>query len=150
MPVNGITGTSSGGSAPPANRFAELSTEEFMKVLFTELQNQDPLKPQDSSKMLEQLSSLRNIESQLTLQQDLKALVTQNQIASAGNLIGKLVQGLDEGNNQVIGLVTGVRVADDKVLLQLDTGQQLDMGRVTAIAEMPPETADTETVDAGA
>ena len=147
MAVNGITGTSSGGSAPPANRFAELSTEEFMKVLFTELQNQDPLKPQDSSKMLEQLSSLRNIESQLSLQSDLKALVTQNQIASAGNLIGKLVQGLDEGNNQVIGLVTGVRVADDQVLLQLDTGQQLNMGRVTAIAEMLPATAETATAE---
>ena len=147
--VNGVTGSSGQASATTGNRFAELSTEEFMKVLFTELQNQDPLKPQDSSKMLEQLSSLRNIESQLTLQEDLKALVTQNQVASAGNLIGKLVQGLDEGNNQIIGLVTGVRVQGDDVLLQLDSGQQLNMGRLTAIAEMPPETA-AATEDAGA
>ena len=138
MNVNGITGNST--SSAPTNRFADLSSEEFMRVLFTELQNQDPLKPQDSSKMLEQLSSLRNIESQLTLQRDLKALVTQNQIASAGNLIGKLVQGLDDANNQVIGQVTAVRVEGEDVLLQLDTGQQLNMRRVTAIAELPPPT----------
>ena len=66
--VNGVTGSSGQTNTTTGNRFAELSTEDFMRVLFTELQNQDPLKPQDSSKMLEQLSSLRNIESQLTQQ----------------------------------------------------------------------------------
>ncbi len=134
--------TASGTSRPaPTNRFAELSSEEFIKVLFTELQNQDPLKPQDSSKMLEQLSSLRNIESQMSLQEQLKDLVKQNQVAAAGGMIGKVVQGLDGGNNQIIGLVTAVRVTDEGVMLQLDNGHQLDMSRVSAITELSDQPA---------
>jgi flagellar basal-body rod modification protein FlgD len=127
--------TSGGGAAGSANRFSELSSEEFIQVMITQLQQQDPFKPQDSSALLEQISSIRNIESQISLQDALKGLVFQNQIASAGNLIGKTVLGLDESNNQVEGKVTSVRVADDKVMLELDSGQTLELNRVTAITE---------------
>jgi flagellar basal-body rod modification protein FlgD len=132
--INNAATSSAASTGNNVNRFAELSSEEFMKVLFTELQNQDPLNPQDSSKMLEQLSSLRNIESQVKLQDQLADLVSQNQVAAAGNLIGKAVQGLDETNKQTTGLVTSVRVTSDGVKLQLDNGSELDMARVTAIA----------------
>ncbi|MDH3584900.1 MAG: hypothetical protein OER86_11870 [Phycisphaerae bacterium] len=133
-------GAIAGGTERPelTNRFAEMSSEDFIRVLFTELRNQDPLEPQDSSKLLEQLSSLRNIESQLTLQEKLESLVLGNQIASAGNLIGKLVEGLDGFNDQVQGLVTSVRVADGQVVLELDSGQALEMDRVTTITDPQP------------
>ena len=140
MQVDG-TGSAAGGGGAVNNGFAQLDSAEFIKVLFTELQNQDPLKPQDTSKLLEQLSSLRNIESQLSLQEQLEDLVTQNQVASAGNLIGKKVAGLDVENNKVSGLVASVRVKDDEVILELDTGQRLKMSNVTAIAGAPVETA---------
>jgi len=101
----------------------------------TELTNQDPFKPNDSAQILEQLSSLRNIESQMSLQKQLQSLVLQNQIAQASGLIGKAVQGLDDQNNRVWGVVTSVRVADGKALLELDTGRTLPMGRVELIAQ---------------
>src|SRR5690606_13766382 len=99
------------------------------------LSNQDPFQPQDSGALLEQLSSLRNIESQLPLQQKLETLVRQNETAAAGGLIGKKVEGLDAGNNAVSGLVTSVRVQDGKTLLELDSGRMVPMKRVTKIAD---------------
>ena len=128
------TGNSTSTNRSVANGFSALSSEEFIRVLFAELQNQDPFQPSDSAALLEQLSSIRNIESQLSLQQQMESLVTQNQLATAGNLIGKLVAGLDDLNNQAVGLVTSVRLVNNKVVLELDSGQSLTMDRVTDIA----------------
>ena len=85
--------------------------------------------------MLEQLSSLRNIENQLSLQQQLEALVLQNQIAFAGGMIGERVEGQSALNDAVDGVVTAVRVQEDKAILEIDSGQTLAVDRVTGIIE---------------
>lgn len=117
------------------NRFAELDSTAFIRVLVQELTNQDPFEPHDSAQILEQLSSLRNIESQTQLQEQIRSLVLQNEIAQAGGMIGRMVQGLDEHNNRIEGVVTSVRVQDNRAVLELDTGKRLPMTRVERIAE---------------
>lgn len=134
--IASVSGNSTSASSV-ANSFASLTSDEFVKVMLSELSNQDPFKPQDSAALMEQFSSLRNIESQLQLQTQLQNLVLQNQISTAGGMIGKLVLGLDDSNQQVLGLVSSVRVASGKVLLELDSGKELAMDRVTQIALQP-------------
>lgn len=124
--------------ATGAGGFGDLTSEEFIKVMIEELSHQDPFEPQDSSALLEQLSSLRNIESQLTLQQQIGDLVLQNQIAAAGGLIGKIVNGQDADFDDIQGLVTSVRVQDGTVYLELDTGRTLPMDRITEITDANP------------
>ncbi|MHC4997133.1 MAG: flagellar hook assembly protein FlgD [Planctomycetota bacterium] len=131
----------------PTNKFSDLSSSEFIKIMFTELTNQDPLQPNDSNELLNQLSSLRTIESQTALQDQLKSLVSQNQIAMAGNLIGKRVEGLDLNNDAIEGVVSSVRVANDRAVLLLDTGQELPMERLRFITGEGGE-EDTATLDA--
>ena len=137
MSAGAITGASSVGTTEQASGFAALGSDEFIKIMLSELTQQSPFDPQDSSALLEQLSSLRNIESQISLQEQLEDLVLQNQISAAGGLIGKVVTGLDSQNNQVQGLVTSVRVQDGKAILELDSGKTLSMSRVTEISELP-------------
>jgi flagellar basal-body rod modification protein FlgD len=123
-------------AATPAtspSRFADIQTDDFIRVLISELANQDPFDPQDSSALLEQLSSLRNIESQLVLQGQIESLVLQNQISLAGTLIGRIVSGLDQNNDSVSGQVTSVRVQNGKAILELEDGQMLAMDHVTRI-----------------
>jgi len=137
MSAASIGGIASAGQiGGQANAFADISSDQFIKIMITELANQDPLEPQDSAALLDQLSNLRNIESQLSLQDNLKTLVLQNQIASAGGMIGKTVDGLDGNNNKVTGLVKSVRVEGDNVVLELDTGKSVAMDRVTAITQL--------------
>lgn len=119
------------------NRFGDLESGEFIKILTSELTNQDPFEPNDSAQVLEQLSSLRNIESQSALQDQLESLVLQNQIAQASGMIGKEVQGLDEQNRRLAGEVVSVRVQEGKAVLELDTGQTLSMSRVERITGEP-------------
>ena len=129
----GAIGGLSGAAAPQVNRFAELNSQDFIQVMLAELSNQDPFEPTDSTAVLEQLSSLRNIESQLELQEKLESLVLQNQIAIAGGMIGKSVQGLDVTNDRIGGVVTAVRVVDGEAILELDSGKTLPLDRVTRI-----------------
>ena len=139
--ISGITGAQASSAASASGSFGELSTDEFVKILVTELSNQDPFEPNDSAQVLEQLSSLRNIESQMSLQEQLESLVSQNQIAQASGMIGKVVQGLDLNNNRLVGVVTSVRVSDGQAILELDTGQTLSMDRVEQITNLEMETS---------
>lgn len=139
MSAGAIAGASSLGASPGAGAFGDLTSDDFIRVLLTELSNQDPFDPQDSAALLEQMSSLRNIESQLSLQEQLGDLVLQNQVSAAGGLIGKLVTGLDGSNSDVEGVVTSVRVQDGQAILELDSGKALAMDRVTRITNLQEE-----------
>ncbi|MSR41127.1 MAG: hypothetical protein EXS10_04410 [Phycisphaerales bacterium] len=128
-----------GSASSTPSRFNELSSEDFMRIIFTELSNQDPFKPSDSSALLEQLNSIRSIETDLQMQERLGAIVFQNQLASAGNLIGKRVSGLTSDSIRVGGTVQSVLRDGDDVSLVLNTGWVLPMDNVEFI-DAPPAT----------
>jgi flagellar basal-body rod modification protein FlgD len=117
------------------NRFSDLSSEEFIKIIFTELSNQDPFKPNDSSALLEQLNSIRSIESDTQLTKQLSSIVTQNQLATAGNLIGRQIQGLTPDSDRVSGMVVSVAKQKDQVSLLLDNGWVVPMENVETIVD---------------
>ena len=129
-------------TAPSPNQLRSknfaLKTEDFIKMMITQLQNQDPLEPAKNQELLAQMSQIGQLQSATTLQDTLKGMVLQNQLAGAGNLIGKLVTGLDEADEPVQGVVTSIRVERDKVNLELDNGKTLPLTRVTQIAAANP------------
>ena len=112
----------------------ELKTEDFIKMMITQLQNQDPLEPAKNQELLAQMSQIGQLQSSTSLQESLKGMVLQNQIGAAAGLIGKTVQGMDAQNEAVTGLVNSVKVASDGVSLELDNGKTLELSRVTSIA----------------
>ncbi|MEZ6192794.1 MAG: flagellar hook capping FlgD N-terminal domain-containing protein [Phycisphaerales bacterium] len=118
------------------NSFGELSSEEFINILVTELTQQDPFKPNDSSAILEQLSSLRNIESQVSLQEQLKTMVDQNAISSASGMIGQQVTGLNSSNQTVSGIVRSVVIENGTPILKLEDGTRLEASRITDVANL--------------
>ena len=119
----------------PGSGFGDLSSEEFIRIMIAELTTQDPFEPNDTQAILDQLSSLTNIESQTALRESMESLVLQNGVSQAAGMIGKTVQGLDENNDRVTGKVNSVRVVDGVALLELDTGETLPLDRVTRIAQ---------------
>lgn len=135
--INSIGGQTSAQGARDA--FSDLSSEEFVKIMFTELSNQDPLKPNDTNQMLQQLSSLRSIQSDLDLGRKLEAIASQNQLATAGALIGKAVTGLTDANLRVIGIVESVSRTANGPVLNLTNGFSVPFDRVDEMFEVPDE-----------
>jgi flagellar basal-body rod modification protein FlgD len=132
-----LAGTSTPGTTGPESarrKNYELKTEDFIKMMITQLQNQDPMEPAKNQELLAQMSQIGQLQSATTLQESLKGMVTQNQIGAAAALIGKTVQGLDTNDDPIDGVVTSVRVEADGVSLELDNGQRLPLGRVTSIS----------------
>jgi len=147
--INALTGapTTSGTTS----RFNELSSEEFIKIIFTELQNQDPFKPNDSGALLEQLNSIRSIESDIEMSNRLESIVFQNQMSSAGGLIGKRVAGLTAESERVGGTVKSVARTGDEIALVLDNGWIIPMDNVEYIDSQvtPPAGGGTGSGNSG-
>jgi flagellar basal-body rod modification protein FlgD len=101
--IDALTSTSSG--QPRATGMSGLSTEEFSKIIFTELANQDPLSPNDTNALLQQISTLRSIQADTDLSDRLSSLVQQNQFAAGATLLGRMVSGISEYNERVSGTV---------------------------------------------
>ena len=119
-----------------SNKLA-LKTEDFIKMMITQLQQQDPMEPAKNEQLLAQMSQIGQLQSQTTLTDSLKSMVLQNNLGAAGNLIGKEVQGVDDTGKQVNGLVNSVRVESGSVFLELDSGKSLELTKVQNIATGP-------------
>lgn len=128
-------------SAPSANQLRgksfALNTEDFIKMMITQLQNQDPLEPAKNQELLAQMSQIGQLQSQTLLQESIQGMVLQQNLGAAGNLIGKMVQGQDEHGEEISGLVGSVRVEKNEVFLELDNGKRLSLAKVTEIASAP-------------
>jgi flagellar basal-body rod modification protein FlgD len=120
--ISAFNSTDAAIRSAPTSRFNEMSSEDFIKIIFTELSNQDPFQPNDSAALLQQLNSIRSIESDIKLQDQLKNLVFENQLSSARAMIGKFIGGLTDDNNRVAGFVVSVIRQGDNVNLELDNG----------------------------
>ncbi|MCC6908938.1 MAG: hypothetical protein IT430_13425 [Phycisphaerales bacterium] len=123
------------GASRTRNRFEDLTSEDFMKIMFTELSNQDPLQPQDTQALLNQINTVRSIESNVQLMDQLTQLVSQNQFAMAGTLVGKTITGLDETFLPVQGRVKSAAVEGNQIVLTLATGERVPMDNIESISE---------------
>jgi flagellar basal-body rod modification protein FlgD len=114
--------------------FAGMTSEDFMKLLITQLQNQDPSNPMDSDQLLNQVSQMRSLQASLELETAMKGLTLSQQLSSASNLIGKTVTAVTgDDDTEVIGEVESVVVKDGKTMLRVD-GQQIPLADITGVA----------------
>lgn len=113
--------------------FSSLTSGQFLKIIFTELTNQDPLAPNDTQAMLNQLSTLRSIESDTKMVDSLGRLVSQNEFAAASSLIGSLVSGITLDNRRVSDLVVSVSMTQDGPVLNMFDGSRMFFRNVDEI-----------------
>ena len=99
--------TSSGYDA-----FNDVGIEEFLQLMTTELQNQDPLNPMDNAQMLEQIGQIREIASNDSLTNTLEAVMLGQNVSTASGMIGETVEALDDEGTRFTGKVTKVTIAD--------------------------------------
>lgn len=121
------------------NGFSSLGSEEFLGIILTELSNQDPLQPSETKDLLEQLSTIRSIQSDEDLMGQLGALVDGNEWVSAGGLIGRHVSGLNDANLRVEGRVEAVSRTSQGPVLTLEGGRILRLSQTDQVLETPPE-----------
>ncbi len=110
-----------GAQNPNGNdAFRNLDLNSFLSMMIAELQNQDPLNPMDNAQLLQQVSQIREIESNLRLVSTLENLGRSQNLTLAAGLINKSIRGLTESGDAVEGKVD--RVSVDKTDVYLHVG----------------------------
>lgn len=118
--------------------YNELDLELFIKLLITELQSQDPLNPMDNQEILQQVSQIREIESNSKLTETLQSVLLGQNVVTASNLIGRMISGLTDDAERVTGRVGRVSIEDG--VAKVHIGEHvLDLKNV---AEILPGTED--------
>ncbi len=133
--LTGSEGHSPATATASGNSTLGLGSEDFYKLLITQLTNQDPLEPTGNEELLRQIASIREIELSTTLTESLQALTGQQRFASASSLIGQYVSGLP-GEDGVVasGVVIGIRFTEEgRPVLQLANGTEMPLEQVSTI-----------------
>lgn len=113
--------------------FGSLSSDEFTKIIFAELSQQDPLEPNDTSALLEQISMIRSIESDIDLTEGLDDLLNRSEFASSTGLIGQFVGGINDRGERVADLVLSVSKTEEGPMLNLANGSRVSLAQVDEI-----------------
>ena len=136
--------TQSGGSIATVEKgFGALDSDEFTKLILTELGNQDPLEPNDTKALLEQLSIIRSIESDTKLNDTLKEMTDRSDFMGAAGLIGQYVTSDDNPLTPV--KVTSVVQTEDGVGVSLDDGSYVPIGSINGVFAETTPADDAET-----
>ena len=140
--------TSSMPTTTPTGKKKGLEASDFINMMITQLQHQDPTEPTKSSDLLAQMSQIGSLQSSTDLQTSLKTMTLQNGISNAAAMIGKTVKGKDVDGSDLSGVVTSVQVKDNKLSLELDSGQSMSMDSVLSVSPTK-EKAVSQTTTAG-
>ncbi|MCC6492874.1 MAG: hypothetical protein IT424_07620 [Pirellulales bacterium] len=117
----GAAGSTNQKSSPPTrSTINDVNLDDFLKLMITELQNQDPLNPMENDELIQQIGQIRSVGATEKLSETLDSVLLGQSIASATNLIGAEIDGVSDDNQKVTGLVKRVSVVDGRPKLHLD------------------------------
>lgn len=122
----------------------KLGKDDFMKLLLATLKYQDPTEPMDTAKLLEQTSTMTNMEQMIQMTEASKKSFEAQQRAQGTTMVGKtaVYDAVDADGNAVTtaGKIEAVEfLADGKVLAHIGN-QKVDMSDILGIADPTDDT----------
>lgn len=109
-----------------------LDGEVFLKLLVTQLQNQDPSSPMDTNQMISQAAQLSMTETMNGIADSMKSQNATFSISTANALIGKNVEWVVDGIRGT-GLVTGASFQNGTAMLNINDELLIDQTTITGL-----------------
>lgn len=100
-----------------------LTSDDFLKLLTVQLQNQDPLKPMEDAQFMGQMAQFAALEQTRSLNTNFTSFTKAQSIASATQFLDKQVT-INDPNGVVTGIVSDVNIAADGAKIVV-TGTQV-------------------------
>ena len=138
MIVNPVSSTPT--PANPRVPVKNMNQQDFLKLMMVQLQNQDPLKPQDGATMLTQMSQIASMQSMTSMQQALTNVGVNQQVTLAQSLLNRTVQVKNSDGQSIEGKVDQVDVSnsDVQILVNGQLYKIADLKKVLPDAIVPP------------
>ncbi|MBN1436465.1 MAG: hypothetical protein JW936_05270 [Sedimentisphaerales bacterium] len=106
-----------------------LNTQDFLEIMITELTNQDPFEPMKNQDLLNQMSTIQQLQSNQEMNASFKDMIgrldgflDQQKLSDATGLIGQMVSGSTESGLPTYGKVVSVTMDGSDIYLELDNG----------------------------
>lgn len=116
--------TTASGSTSSSAVTPTVDYNDFLQLLITELQNQDPTSPMDPTQSISQLASFSAVEQQVQTNTTLNAMMTSSALSQAEGVIGRTVTSADGSTS---GQVVSVTVTATGATANLSSGSQVSL-----------------------
>ncbi|AST97520.1 flagellar hook assembly protein FlgD [Shouchella clausii] len=114
-----------------------LGQDAFLKLLITQLQNQDPSNPIEDREFIAQLATFSQLEQLTKLNSTMEYMYYEQksqQLMALSELIGKSVEWLNEKDKVEQATVTGVKYSESgDLLVQIDDDKWIEASNLISI-----------------
>lgn len=108
----------------------ELGKDDFLKLLITQLSNQDPTSPMENTEFIAQMAQFSSLEQMTNMSSSFEKMATYINSSEATSTLGKVVE-LNIGDTTTTGVVEGAtRGANPQILVN---GMYYNMDKIAAI-----------------
>ena len=117
-----------------ANAKKALGSEDFLKLLTVQLQNQDPLEPMKDTDFIAQMANFSSLEQMRELSKSFRDFSEEQQRVAAQAYLGKEVTLLPAGGAETSGTVSAIIRADDGSLSVTVNGEDYRVSDIRRVA----------------
>ena len=117
--LNSIGNVSTLAGAQQATGNSSMNEQDFLQLLITELQNQDPTNPLDPTSEASQLAQFSSLQATNNLDSEFTQYSQMSELTQGATLIGKNVT-VTSGENTVTGTVQSVQMSNGNAMLQIN------------------------------
>lgn len=121
MAVDFIGGTTAEQQTTAVQQ-STLGQEEFLRILLTQLQYQDPLKPLDNQQFIAQMAQFTSLAQTTEMNDRIDTLLTIQAATQSIGLIGKTVE-IQTAANTAVGTVTSLAFSEGQPSLTIRTSE---------------------------
>ncbi|WP_460772455.1 flagellar hook capping FlgD N-terminal domain-containing protein [Microbacterium sp. GXF7504] len=132
-PISATSGLQTGSTTEATARKTTLDAEVFLKLLVTQLSNQDPSSPLNTNEMIAQTTQLASMEQLTSLTSTTSEAFALSMRQTAASLIGKQAQYIDEDGSTKSGLVASVSFSTGVPTINIG-GTAIRLDAVTGLA----------------
>ncbi|MCI5607430.1 MAG: flagellar hook assembly protein FlgD [Treponema sp.] len=108
----------------------ELGKDDFLKLLITQLQNQDPTSPMEDTQFISQMAQFSSLEQMTNMSSSFEKMASFINSSEAASTLGKIVE-VEAGETTTRGMVEGAtRGSDPQVLVN---GMYYSMDKIRGV-----------------
>ena len=108
----------------------QLGKDDFLKLLLTQLTNQDPTSPMEDTQFISQMAQFSSLEQMTNMNESFKKMVGIINSSQAASTLGKSVE-IDIGDSTAKGMVEATSFGENPQVMV--NGMYYDMAKIKAI-----------------
>lgn len=113
---------------------AEVGRQQFLELMVTQLQHQDPLEPVGQQEFLEQLAQFSVVEGVEQLNSQFSDMLQLQVLTDGAQIVGRVVEYVGDGGSET-GVVRAAEVEDGRLQLDID-GHLVPIDAVQRVGEL--------------